>query len=126
MASSIAMTATRASTAGCAALLFLLATGCSTAQDGWAPPVPRNPLSLTPAKGHVVNMNDPYAMAYVVQDVRNLLEAGAWRRTARRPRAGRYLDGLRGREFTTDLAGARGGLPRYCHLSHSVLVKPGL
>ena len=36
-------------------------------------------------------MNDPYAMAYVVQDVRDLLEAGAWRWTSRRPELRIYL-----------------------------------
>src|SRR5712692_1706940 len=104
MASSIATIATPGCTAGYAALLFLLAAGCNTAQDAWTPPVRRNPLSLTPAKGHVVNMNDPYAMAYVVQDVRDLLEAGAWRWTSQRPELRIYLGDIRGLKFTTDFA----------------------
>jgi hypothetical protein len=120
------MIATRASTAGCAALLFLLVMGCNTAQDGWAPPVPRNPLSLTPAKGHVVNMNDPYAMAYVVQDVRDLLEAGAWRWTSRRPELRIYLDDVRGLKFTTDFTVPESGFRRTGPVTISFLINGNL
>src|SRR5579859_5294016 len=107
MASSIATIAT----AGCAALLALLA-GCNTAQDSWAPPVRRNPLTFAQRKGQVVNMNDPYAMSYVVQDVRNLLEAGAWRWTSRRPELRIYLDDVRGLKFTTDFTVPESGFGR--------------
>jgi hypothetical protein len=40
----------------------------------------------------------------VVQDVRDLLEAGAWRWTSRRPELRIYLDDIRGLKFTTDFA----------------------
>jgi hypothetical protein len=74
--------------------------------------VRRNPPSLLARKGHVVNMNDPYAMAYVVQDVRNLLEAGAWRWTSRRPELRIYLDDIRGLKFTTDFTVPESGFQR--------------
>ncbi len=95
MASSIATIAMRGGTAVCAALLVLLAAGCNTSGESWSPSIRRNPLSFTPKKGTVVNMNDPYAMAYVVEDVRDLLEAGAWRWTSRRPELRIYLDDIR-------------------------------
>src|SRR5690348_15938579 len=118
MASSIGMTATRV----CTPLLVLLAAGCNTAQDGWAPPVRRDPLSFAPKKGHVVNMNDPYAMAYVVQDVRDLLEAGAWRWTSRRPELRIYLDEIRGLKFTTDFTLPESGFNRTGPVTISFLV----
>src|SRR6266446_5307426 len=108
MASSIATIATP----GCTAPLFLLTAGCNTGQDAWTTPVRCNPLSLMPAKGHVVNMNDPYAMAYVVQDVRDLLEAGAWRWTSPRPELRFYLDDIRGLKFTTDFTVPESGFRR--------------
>jgi hypothetical protein len=108
MASSIATIATR----GCAALLVLLAVGCNTLDEGWAPPIRRNPLSFTQKKGHVVNMNDTYAMAYVARDVRDLLEAGAWRWTSRRPELRIYLDDIRGLKFTADFTVPESGLRR--------------
>jgi hypothetical protein len=118
MASSIATIATR----GCTVLLVLLAAGCNTAQDGWAPPVRRNPLSFTPRKGHVVNMNDPYAMAYVVQDVRDLLEAGAWRWTSRRPELRIYLDDVGGLKFTADFTVPESGFRRTGLVTISFLI----
>jgi hypothetical protein len=122
MASSIATIATRGCTAGCVALLFLLAAGCNTVQDGWTPPLRRNPLNLTPAKGHVVNMNDPYAMAYVVQDVRDLLEAGVWRWTSRRPELRVYLDDIGGLKFTTDFTVPESGFGHTGPVTISFLV----
>ena len=92
--------------------MFLLAAGCNSAEEGWSPPIRRNPLSLTPKKGHVVNMNDPYAMAYVVQDVRDLLEAGAWRWTSRRPELRIYLDDIRGLKLTADFSVPESGFGR--------------
>jgi hypothetical protein len=103
-------------------LLVLLAAGCNTAQDGWAPPVRRNPLSFTPRKGHVVNMNDPYAMAYVVQDVRDLLEAGAWRWTSRRPELRIYLDDVGGLKFTADFTVPESGFRRTGPVTISFLI----
>src|SRR5260221_12813392 len=112
MASSIATIAMRGGTAVCAALLVLLAAGCNTSGESWSPSIRRNPLSFTPKKGTVVNMNDPYAMAYVVEDVRDLLEAGAWRWTSRRPELRIYLDDIRGLKFTTDFTVPESGLGR--------------
>jgi len=54
-------------------------------------------------------MNGPYAMAYVVQDVRDLLEPGAWRWTSRRPELRIYLDDIRGLKFTTDFTVTESG-----------------
>ncbi|HXJ42006.1 MAG TPA: hypothetical protein VNH18_22200 [Bryobacteraceae bacterium] len=107
---------------GCLALMFLLPAGYTAAQDGWSPRVRRNPLSLTPTKGHVVNMNDPFAMAYIVQDVRNQLEAGAWRWTSRRPELRIYLDDTRGLKFTTDFSVPERGLGRTGPVTISFLI----
>jgi len=82
----------------------------------------RNPLSLTAAKGHVVKMNDPYAMAYVVQDVRDLLEAGAWRWTSRRPELRIYLDDIRGLKFTADFTVPESGFRHTGPVTISILV----
>ena len=54
-------------------------------------------------------MNDPYAIAYVVQDVRDLLEPGPWRWTSRRPELRIYLDDIRGLKFTTDFTVTESG-----------------
>jgi hypothetical protein len=57
-------------------------------------------------------MNDPYATAYIVQDVKYQLEAGVWRWTSRRPELRIYLDDIRGLKFTADFTVPESGFAR--------------
>lgn|SRR5579864_284188 len=99
MASFIATIAAPALTLG-----LILAVGCSREPDAYAPSVRREPFSATPAKSHVVNMNDPYAETYIFKDISKVLEAGSWRWAGKRPELRIYLDDVRGLKFTADFA----------------------
>ncbi len=89
-----------------AVLLSLFVTGCSTAPDSFAPPIQRSPLDSgeQAAVGKFVNLGDLNAGAYIVRDVADSVEAGAWRWARKRPELRFHLDTVDRMRFKADFA----------------------
>src|SRR5437899_10823478 len=88
-------------------LLFLsFLGGCANIPDSYAPPVQRKPLggTETSAVGHFVNMSDPLADAYIVKDVSESAEGGAWRWTRKRPELRFFLETVEHLIFKADIS----------------------
>ena len=87
-------------------LSLSLLSGCANIPDSYAPPVQRRPLSgADPSPiGHFVTMSDPDADAYIVRDVSQSAEAGAWRWTRKRPELRFFLDTIEQLNFKADLS----------------------
>jgi hypothetical protein len=60
---------------------------CKSVPDSYAPPIQRKPLTapLPLPYGHLVNMNDPNALDYIVHDVSPVLEGSVFRWAYKRP-----------------------------------------
>ena len=77
------------------ALLLLSAlTACVNIPDTYAPPIQRKPINGPDPSAfrHHIAMNDPMITAYIVRDISDHLESGAWRWTRKRPTLRFQLD----------------------------------
>ena len=90
----------------CTVVLCCLLSGCVNIPDSYAPPVQRKPLTGTEtgAVGHFVNLGEGGADAYIVRDISDSIEAGAWRWTRKRPELRFFLESTEHVNFKADLA----------------------
>jgi hypothetical protein len=70
-----------------ASAIALVLFGCTNIPDSYAPPIQRKPLTGPEqvAFGHFVDMNDPNAEAYLIQDISRTVEGGGFRWVYKRP-----------------------------------------
>ncbi len=84
----------------------LILWGCTNIPDSYAPPMQRKPLTgpLPSQPGHFVNMGDPNAGAYLVQDISNTAEGAGYRWAYRRPELRFVLGKTDNLKFVMDFA----------------------
>jgi hypothetical protein len=108
------------------ALCFI--TGCSNTPDSYAPPIQRKPLTGAEPNelGHFVNMSDAGADAYIMRDVSEAVEGGAWRWTGQRPELRFYLDSVDKLTFKAEFAVAEATIKDTGPVTISVLINGNL
>jgi hypothetical protein len=78
--------------------------GCATAPENYSPPIQRRTYAaeeLSPV-GTFVDMADPNAEAYFIQDINSYLEGGSWRWTREKPELRFWLKSNRNLKFKCD------------------------
>jgi hypothetical protein len=90
----------------CILLSLSFLVGCRNIPDFYTPPVQRKPPSGTGSSplGHLVDMSDPNADAYIVGDVDDGLEMGSGRWTRKRPELRFFLGSVEHLNFKADLS----------------------
>lgn len=85
-------------------LCFL--SGCVNIPDSYAPPIQRRPLTGTEPSdvGHFANFGEKKADAYIVRDVSDAIQSGAWRWTGKKPELRFFLESVDHLTFTMDLS----------------------